>query len=424
VKRSYDVIIVGAGAAGLSCAHKLLNSGSDFLLLEGRSRIGGRIFSQVEQDSNIPIELGAEFLHGTPRRTFDFFGKYEIPFYDVLDKHLMFKNSKLQKFENFWDKLSSLMAKIPRRSRKDRSVYDFIKSLKRTDPDLKSIFSSFVEGFHAADLHIMGEKALKDTEEADDHSLNGSQMFRPLLRYDLFLKRIAENVGPDRLHLKTKVEEIKWEPGNVEIKCVKGNLSPVTFHCKKLVMTVPIAVLKSDTIRWNPKPESLTNYLSYLNMGHVQKIVFHFHERFWEHLSDEPVSFLHCGPEFYFPTWWTFQPLRTPYLVAWQGGPKALELSHRSEEERVHIALSTLSKITSVPLTSIIENLQCWYTHNWSTDEYAGGAYSYISVDGTHAAESFRKSVSDTIYFAGEGTARGPARGTVHGALESGHNIL
>jgi monoamine oxidase len=424
VNRTYDVIIVGAGASGLSCAHKLLKSEKDFLVIEARPRIGGRVFSHVEQDSNVPIELGAEFLHGTPRRTFDFFKSFEVPFYDVLDSHLMFKNSRLQKFENFWEKLSRIMKKIPRHTRKDRSVYDFIKSLKNTDPALRSMFSSFVEGFHAADLHIMGEKALKDTEEADDSTLNGAQMFRPLLRYDLFLKRIAESIGPDRLHLQTVVEEINWEPGSVEIVCRKGTLSPVKYHCKKAVLTLPVGVLKSDTIKFNPKPESLNSHLTFLNMGHVQKIVFHFHERFWEKLSKDPVSFLHCGPEFYFPTWWTFQPVRTPYLVAWQGGPKALELSHRSEEERVHIALTTLSKITSVPVRTLMELLQCWHTHNWSEDAFAGGAYSYVSVDGSTAAAEYGKPVKNTIFFAGEAASGGPGRGTVHGALEAGYNIL
>jgi monoamine oxidase len=420
VKHVYDVIIVGAGAAGISCAQKLEQSGKDFVILEARPRIGGRVFSINEQDSTMPLELGAEFIHGAPRKTVDYLGQYEIPFYDVLDNHLVLKNSKLQKFENFFDKMGKLMKRIPAKPGFDMSVHDFIKGFKNTEPTLKSMFRSFVEGFHAADLHQMGVKGLKDTEETNGDSLNDTQMFRPMSRYDLFLKRITESFKPGRLELNTVVEEITWEPGHVKVTCRRGSSGPVTYSAKKIVLTVPVGVLKSESIRWNPKPEVLNTFLSSVNMGHVQKIIFHFHERFWENLSKEPVSFLHCGPENYFPTWWTLQPMRAPFMIAWQGGPKAWELSLRSEEERVNTALLTLSKMTRIPLRSLNRLVQCWYTHNWSEDPFARGAYSYVTVDGMKALGSLKRNIKNTIYFAGEGSMKGPSRGTVHGALLSG----
>lgn len=112
--------------------------------------------------------------------------------------------------------------------------------------------------------------------------------------------------------------------------------------------------------------------------------------------------------------------MRTPVLVAWQGGPKAKELSLLSENERVSIALQSLSRMTKVPLAEIRHQLRAWATHNWTRDPYSLGAYSYITVDGMPKIRRFEKPFADTIWFAGEAAAQGSARGTVHGAIHSG----
>ena len=62
----YDVIIVGAGAAGLAAAKDLVSAGREVLIVEARDRIGGRMYSTRAPGVPIAIELGAEFIHGTP----------------------------------------------------------------------------------------------------------------------------------------------------------------------------------------------------------------------------------------------------------------------------------------------------------------------------------------------------------------------
>ena len=60
-----DVVVVGAGIAGLAAAQMLLDAGLDVLVLEARGRVGGRIHTHRDPLSPVPIELGAEFIHGT-----------------------------------------------------------------------------------------------------------------------------------------------------------------------------------------------------------------------------------------------------------------------------------------------------------------------------------------------------------------------
>ncbi|HEV7239093.1 MAG TPA: FAD-dependent oxidoreductase [Thermoanaerobaculia bacterium] len=61
---NYDVVIIGAGAAGLAAARSLSGAGQRVCLIEARPRVGGRIHTLHLPDLPLPIELGAEFIHG------------------------------------------------------------------------------------------------------------------------------------------------------------------------------------------------------------------------------------------------------------------------------------------------------------------------------------------------------------------------
>ena len=67
-----DVLILGAGAAGLAAAHELAARGVGALVLEPRDRVGGRIHMVCDPASGVPIERGAEFVHGRPEATWRF----------------------------------------------------------------------------------------------------------------------------------------------------------------------------------------------------------------------------------------------------------------------------------------------------------------------------------------------------------------
>jgi len=64
LKGTFDVLVIGAGAAGLAAAGVLTRAGCSVLILEARSRIGGRVWTRRMPGVEAPIELGAEFIHG------------------------------------------------------------------------------------------------------------------------------------------------------------------------------------------------------------------------------------------------------------------------------------------------------------------------------------------------------------------------
>jgi monoamine oxidase len=417
----FETIIVGAGAAGLGCAKTFSEQNSDFLLIEARDRVGGRVRSLLEPGFQTPIELGAEFIHGIPKPVIELMHQLQITFYDVTDQRRYLHKNKFVGIEKYWDQVQKITRRM-NKAKSDSSIYDFLQKQKNLDADLKNIFAGYVEGFYAANLHLMGEKSLADAEDQSGESLNGAQMFRTTDRYDLFLTKIADSlIDHDRLHLRTALKKIDWKPGHVQLTCVQGpSQAEKIYECKKLILAVPLGVLKSSAIEWNQMPKDLEKCFQSVEMGHVQRIVFRFRSRFWEKLTEHPTSFFLCENTNYFPTWWNLQPLRTPHLIAWQGGPKALEMSTWPEEDRVKTALKTLSLWTKKSVSFLNSELETWHTHNWSQDPWARGAYTYIAVHGMSGARRLGRPFDDTIYFIGEATVMGPSRGTVHGAYESG----
>lgn len=423
----YDVIVVGAGASGLACAHELIKHGYDVLILEGRSRIGGRAFTIHRIGSQEPIELGAEFIHGHPKSTLDFLSAYNLSFYDVKEARHFFQNSKLKSIPEFFDQISKLMNRLTPSPKKDRSIEQFLDNQKDIPLAWRKLFRGFVEGFHGANLSVLGENGLLAAEESDEDQLNGSNLFRPTYGYDKLLEALSHLLlEKNALRFNQSVQEINWKKGQVEVKCrtYLGSHAE-TFYSRRLVMTASVGILKAEAgqesaMNWNPKPKGLDLLYDCIEMGHVQKIVFNFRSRFWESLLKDPIGFVHLGPEKFFPTWWNLLPLRTTQLTAWQGGPKAQEMSLWSLEERVQVALQTLSEWSGKSLSYLRSELHSYDTHNWSRDSFSLGAYSYVKVGGVEAAERWFKPLQETLFFAGEATCTRSNRATIHGAFESG----
>src|SRR6185369_11274235 len=76
----YDIIIIGAGASGLMEARELSRAGKKVLILEARDRTGGRIFTYSGNGFTVPVEAGAEFIHGDAAVTIKVLKEYKIPF--------------------------------------------------------------------------------------------------------------------------------------------------------------------------------------------------------------------------------------------------------------------------------------------------------------------------------------------------------
>ena len=429
-KRRLDAIVIGAGAAGLAAARDLAEAGARAAILEARGRIGGRLHTNRRKGWPLPIELGAEFVHGRPPETFRIIEDAGLLAHRLPDTYALVTRGRVDERGGFFDKMARITARMRRRGR-DRSVAEFLAGQKKLDSELRALFKSYIEGYHAAPLEQASEHALSTAGERPPEPGENDQ-FRISSGYDRLadwlLSRCGEGVA---LHLARVVETVEWKRGRVTVttRSARGG-RPRTYEADRVVVAAPLSALKAPTgspgaIRFAPEIPEKSRALSKLETGDVVKIVFLFRERFWEEeglLANREdrfdLNFLHSR-EASVPTWWTAAPAQVPMLTGWAGGPSAQKLLLENDDTIAEIALRSLGQVLKVTPRRLKILLEGWYTHNWKTDPFSRGAYSYTGIGGLRSHRALARPVAGTLFFAGEATDPDQS-GTVAGAIASG----
>ena len=414
-----DVIIVGAGVAGLAAARALRERGGRAEVLEARDRIGGRVLTHRDPRAPAPIELGAEFVHGSAPEVMSIVREAGLLAVDVCGERWERRNNRLVPSRDFWQRLENVMGRMSASRDPDRSFHEFLATApggRRLARD-RALAREFVEGFHAADALRISERAL--AKGGSPHGdVNEQRIGRVLDGYDHVPGWLSRKPF-DSVRLRTVVRSIEWEPGAVHLETSKGS-----FTAKAAILTLPIGVLQArpgdvGAVRIHPAISKHEDALSRVTTGPVTRMVLLFREEFWRKGKLANLTFLQ-GSDPDVPVWWTLAPLRAPMLVAWAGGRRGAALALLSADERLECVLSAAARAFGIPRRQLARLLVDSWTHNWEDDPFARGAYSYPLVGGSKAGESLAKPVRGTLYIAGEATVEEEASGTVHGAIRSG----
>jgi monoamine oxidase len=415
--RDFDVIVIGAGAAGLTGALEIGRTGRKVAIVEARSRIGGRIMTILPSD--IPIELGAEFIHGNLPLTKALLENAGAGINAVKGRIWQKKEGAFREQEDFLEDYKNLEEKL-RAMMRDKTVASFLEEDLHGNeyPDLKSSLRNYVEGYYAADMERASTFAVREEFFRDEE-----EQYRPAGGYRQLIDHLHQEclkIGVE-IFLSKPVLELHWQ---------RGSATAVTeqeiFRGQKALLTVPIGVLQKERICFKPALPAVNKAAGSLGYGHVIKVILVFDRAFWQeqpHMSHDltDLGFLFTGEEI--PTWWTQFPTQYPVLTGWLGGPKAEALHHLKEEEMVEKAITSLGKALQKDVVQLHHMLVSWHFHNWSTDPYAEGAYSYEVVGGSQISKQLLQPVENTLFFAGEGLHQGPQIGTVEGALASGREV-
>ena len=422
---SWDVVIIGAGVSGLSAASELRKSGLSILVLEARDHIGGRAWTRHEPGLSAPIELGAEFIHGRVSETFELLHEVGKAALDTSGAHWTLRDGKLvQNTENLFGDIQNALERSKILNKPDVSFLSWLDSSAQygLSEEAATMAKAFVEGFDAADPAKVSAHFV--AKEWGTGGMLDSPQFRPLGGYSSVLSALAGSLERDniRLQLQTVVKQVRWKRGSVEIDVTRFDQS-YTVKATTVIVTLPLGVLQAGTVGFEPALREKTQALEGLVFGPVLKLSLRFRTAFWEELDDRKyagASFFHSA-ETAFPTFWTTLPLRAPLMTAWIAGPKAAHLSTREMPHIVGQALESLSTVFGGRSQSKLE-LEAAYLHNWQTDPFSQGAYSYIGVGGADARRALAAPLEDTLFFAGEATDEDEAA-TVGGALQSGARV-
>ena len=416
-----DILIIGAGAAGLMAARTLAKAGKKVIVLEACDRCGGRIHTINEQNFFKHAELGAEFIHGDLPVTLNLLKEAGIKYHSAAAEMWHYKNGVLDKESEFIPRWGELIKNLNVLT-EDITIDDFLEKhfAGTEDEDIRKGVRQFVSGYDTADPQNASAFALRKEWQSED---SGAQ-HRIAGGYGTMIDYLAQDVKNNGgiIHLNSPVTEIEWRT-----RCVKALTDGgATYKATQIVVAMPLGVLQisekeSGAIRFMPAIAYQTEAIKAMGFGAVIKILLEFDERFWENAENQNMGYLFSDEEI--PTWWTQAPQHTAVLTGWLGGPPAAEKRDVHEDELLRISLQSLANIFKIDADLLKNKLLAFKVINWTAEPFTRGAYAYDTVEAPASRRVLNEGVNNTLFFAGEYLYEGTAMGTVEAALTSGANV-
>lgn len=402
----FDVLVLGAGAAGLGAARTLTDAGRNVLVVEARDRIGGRVWTEHGFGS-IPVECGAEFIHGDAVGTWAWVRRAAAPT-EAADiwygRRMALEDGRVAGPEllDQRDDLKAALAleeELARYSGPDMPLATWldqrgVTGLKRHLADIRMAHAS------CGALETLSAAALADELRASAH--NGVHDFHILSGYDSVLAVLAEGLN---ICLNAAVQRVDWGSAGIIFRLANGE----ELQARAAVITLPLAVLKAGVVEFAPGlPEAQQQAIAGLAMEPAMKVIYRFREPFW----DQGMTFLTLPDPM--PVWWALragQPLLTCFLTNWRA-----RQAGALGEALIARGLEHLRPFFGDVPEQLFEEARIV---NWAADPWALGGYSSSPV-GSVGLRKLLATAQPPLFFAGEATLSDDCPATVHGALRSG----
>lgn len=412
IPRDPRVIIIGAGAAGLACATKLLEFGlENILILEAENRIGGRIYTQQFGDNF--VDLGAQWVHGEIDNVV-----YEI----VRDRDWLETTGEIyQTYEcirsngelvptEIVERLKEILRYILENNSEDLALYegslgdylnerfqDVLQKPEFLDIDV-NIAMEFFENFKRIES---SETSLRVEEVSakgfheywqcpGDYLLNWKDKgYVRFLR--LLMGSSDEKLFGDLeqlIRFNCKVDHIQWDHSDRKaiVRCDNGLHE---YEADHVVVTVSLGVLKDrvDSMFHPPLPIEKKRAIVGLGYGSVGKIFLEFPTPFWPDnwfgftllwLKEDLEELYHTSYEWVEEIFGFYCVNHQPrLLLAWIVGPYVAKVERMPLDQVKFGCMYLLRRfLTKWEIPDPI-NIQ---VSQWQTNANFLGAYSFRSV--------------------------------------------
>ncbi len=416
-----DVVVIGAGAAGIAAAAELAGAGYTVAILEGRSRMGGRVWTSRLWPGR-PVDLGASWIHGTSGNPLTALAKRfklatAVTDYDSIALYhagRRVSSQAVSALDEQFEELMSAVAALSEEADEDLPLGQVIDAvieemaLSRTaERMLRYAVNATVEQEYAEDTALLSAWYWDD-----DEVLDGDDVIFPN-GYGVLLENLAAGLD---LRLNRTVSRIDYDRRGVQVTA-----GPLTVNAAQAVVTLPLGVLQASAVRFDkPLPPKKQAAMQRLNMGLLNKLVLRFPERFWNDETDLLGIIDAKNGDAKNGLWAEWLNLAAfldePLLMGFNAGSVARQMEKRSDAVTVASAMDTLRSVYGSAIPAPVG----YQLSRWADDPFALGAYSSKGVGATRADyEILGAPVGDRLFFAGEHThPEHPA--TVHGALWSG----
>lgn len=397
-----DVVIVGAGCAGLAAAKRLLAQGLTVTVVEAMDRIGGRAWTTTT-DFGIPFDIGCAWIHAADRNPF--FSEavaagWTLQHHDMALDHLWFGKRK---------------ATAAEMAAEARAAAELAACIER-HKDESDRLSTLVEACHS--LRASATFAGPMDYGVDDDEISVTD-FRSAADLDpnYFTREgfgaLIHRWGADvPVTLSTPVRRIRWDGPGVEVETDGG-----TIRARAAIVTVSTGVLAFEDIAFTPDlPDEHLEAICDLPMGLLTKVPVRIEGT---RLGLEPFDDLllerHARHDLYFLAF----PFDTDLMVGFVGGDFAWEMEAAGRAAAVDFVTDRLVDIFGSDLRRAVT---AGTMTNWSAERHVRGAYAAARPGKAHAREVLARPVGERIWFAGEALAGG-LKQTAGGARLSGEAV-
>lgn len=394
----WDVVVVGAGMAGLTAAHALREAGKTVVVVEAANRVGGRIYTD-RGFASVPVEWGAELVHGRRAET------WALVRAAGLQTHPIGRVDGLSEAANASADID--LQGIPQ-PKPTESLGAYLRRLGVRREDwpvelhLLELDTESVERWSALDIY---RRLQAEAAHPDDHvSVNE----RILGGYDQLYSTLLDGLD---IRLNQPIHHIAWGADGVTLTSADGT----TYRAGCTVLTLPVGAWKARRVAFSPDlPAKKWAAVDALGMCDIVKLILHLDRRALPTSADALID---SGG--IVPFWWEasggYPDPNGQVVVGWAAGEAARRLIRMGETAAVEAGLTRLRALTGQPdLTARAARL-C----HWNDDPYIGGAYTYTPPGATDARQRLAAPLDGVLFFAGEATDS-DQHSTVHGAYRSG----
>jgi len=401
-----DVVVIGAGSAGLSASAELMRRGISFVCIEGMNRIGGRCYTDMST-FGVPADHGAHWLHGHKQNEIAIFGKKhkdKFKIYKEPDRSVVYDGGNKVNENKLWN-IYKKIEKI-RETSSDKPFMDLIpEKIKKND---------WFDTAHKASMaRDFGEFSTYDDNNNwyDPGWDSGNALCRE--GYGTLLAYYRKDVP---VKLNTIVSEIKWGGQGVQVVTNKG-----TINAKACIVTVSAGVLKAEKIKFTPAlPLRNQEALESVSMTVSNRVLMQLNKKFLGKFKSDTNFYIKCdsngakSPETI--AYGLLKMSGTNVCLFGISGQFSKDLENEGSEAMIDFVLNKLkstfgSKFYEKYFIKAIAT-------GWANNPFTLGAYSGGVPGKSKKRYDIKFPVGDRIFFAGEATAG--AFSTVHGANRSG----
>lgn len=413
---SADVIVIGAGVSGLAAARHLADNGRRVTILEGRDRIGGRVWTSTLWPDT-PLDLGASWIHGIDGNpVYDIARQINAPTTVTDGDDITYylpdgtetTPAQSEALESWGTRVAGTLADYQDSADADTPIRDALAPLTGaalTDTERELLDYNVNELEH----EYAGSAAeLSALHFDNDGPVNGDDALFPG-GYGQITDHLR---GGLRVLTGHTVSGIDWNPSGVVVRTGNGD-----FQAGQVLVTLPLGVLKSGSVAFAAGlPAAKTAAIRGLGVGVLNKCYLRFPETFWA--DTDWLGYV--PPLDRYGQWAQWiniaRPTGRPVLLGFNAADFGRTIEAWTDAQIVESAMATLRRIYGRGCPDPTGH----QITRWVSDSYARGSYSFYAVGSTPAMrDDLAAAVDKRVHFAGEATDR-TAPGTVHGAYMSG----